>query len=229
MTRILSTFPFVRRVEINCDDRTVQHETNACGDHITVTLKPKSEDTKSKKAQINTLKISRRSCFSLLNISSSSDCKVLYKNCFLCNRRKDLKVFTNKINSPKFKYGAAETPDNFAGKRVVLEFRSILIGFTSLEHAVCRFENATAEHTIEERFAIHESYVKNGLSNIIRCAIVRLANYFAVFEEGFVERGNKEMFASKSSYKICSVVLVCIFSLYIIFLLYMKTNIFVIK
>ncbi|KAG4080305.1 hypothetical protein HA402_010797 [Bradysia odoriphaga] len=216
------------KIEISLDKRTVQHETNSCGDHITVTLKSKAEETQSRKAQINTLKISRRSCFSLLNISSSSDCKVLYKNCFLCNRRKDLKVFSNKTNSPKFRYGAAVAPDTFAEKRLVLQLRSTLIGFMTTEYPIHRVENATAAHTIEERFAITEAYVKTGLGNILGCMIGRLSNYFVVSEVKSVGKGIA--FASKLSYKVTFLVLVTILSFYIIYLLYMKfASVFVIK
>lgn len=209
----------------------MHHETNTMGDHITFTLKSKTTDTQSKKAQINTLKISRRSCFSLLDISSSSDCKVLYKNCFLCNRRKDLKVFSSKINSPKFRYGAASTTtENFAEKRVILELRSSVIGLKTSEYAIHRVENATVEHTFEEQLTIHEFYVYSGLKNILGCAIGKLFNRSVVCKGKSNETGNDKMFASKSSYKAISMILVIILSFYIIYLVYMKfASVFLIK
>lgn len=131
-----------------------------------------------------------------------------------------MKVVSNKINSPKFSYGAAVTTDNFAGKRVILEMRSTLIGFTNWEYAVYRFENATVEHTVEDMFAIQESYVSTGLTKIIEDVVGRSANYFGVCEEGVVKKGSKKMFASKSSYKFISVILAVGLSCYIIFLMY---------
>lgn len=93
---------------------------------------------------------SRRTCFSLINIGSTNDCKVLYNNCILCNRRKNIQLASpRKIHSRK--------TEKFWKERQSSETQFSLIGFATSQLTIHKVEKAAVEHIREESFTIGES------------------------------------------------------------------------
>lgn len=218
--------PFIRQIETDTVDNNLPPQSNVQCEGFTGTLKS-SKTTKSfaRKTQINPLKISKRSCYSLINISSN-ECKVLYKNCLLCNRRKCL-AFTNKINLFEPWCDIVPKTEKVEDKRQAIVERSSVIGFATSLFTMDQVERAVVEHVLEETFSCHESFIKSGLGNAITKFIKSL---IVSHEKAAVGNRGETKLASNTSYKVASVVVGIMLSLFIIHLLYTKFLIhFVIK
>lgn len=107
----------------------------------------------------------KRNCFSLLNICSTNTCRVLYKNCILCNRRNDYQIVSYNKLSELVPCNKNLKLDQVVDKPSTLEKRFCLIGFISFQFTYDKVENATIEHILEYRF-IFDDPQQNHLLNV---------------------------------------------------------------
>lgn len=214
--KVSSSF-LIRQMDINRNDISVQPESNAEYVGVAVSLKSETEKLVGRKTPV---KIFKRSCFSLINISSANECKVLYKNCLLCKRRKNVQVvLPNDINV--LEPWRDTIPENVGKKRRTLDQVS-QIGFASLEYAIHKIEKATAEYRADERFTIHESY-KNWSTKDFCKAFGKFMKSLIMSEKAeAVENLGDSKFASYTRYKFASVTFGLILTLCFIHLLYAK-------
>lgn len=214
-----SCFFFIRQMDISRNDISLQPESNAEYGRA-VSLKSEAEKLVGRKTPV---KIFKRSCFSLINISSTNECKVLYKNCLLCKRRKNFHLtLPNEKNV--LESWRDTIPDNVVKKRCTFDQLS-QIGFASLESTIYKIESATAEYRADERFTIHESY-NSSKKNFWNA----FGKFIMSEEKEAVENVGDIKFTSNTRYKIASVIFGLILSSYIIHLLYAKIlSAFVIK
>lgn len=197
--------------EIDQNDKSIQADNNAND------LNPKPQQTVSRKSQSNELKILKRSCFSLIDIYSTNQCKVLYKNCLLCNRRKDFQLsFANRKKTFQPRRGEAFKPEIFNRKRCIVGRQSHLIGFASSEYTIYKAETAITEHILEHTFSMHES--NNNHGNVIS----KFIDSFIMYQEKERDLNKADKTLLDTSCKIASVTLGVLLSLYVIYLLYKK-------
>lgn len=199
-------------------------------------LNPKAK-TERAIPKINTLKIVReqkRKCFSLLNIYSTSECRVSYKNCLYCNRRTDFQMISFNKLSAIISHKNAIKQDKIVEKRSTLEQRSSVIGFTSLIFSNYVTEYATIEHILEHRFIFDDENRNNSLDlgktigDCIKSLITSKAEEIDSHEVTAVENFGKTRLENGSSlslnitHKIVIVAFGMILSLWVIYLLFRK-------
>lgn len=222
--KIFRAFLFSRKNEISHVDDSVQPESDF---GIKVNLKLKTEKIVARKASTSAPKISKRVCFSLVNINSTNECKVLYKNCLLCNRRKDLQTpFSNKINSLQSTCDIADKPEEIVKPRHTVEKHSSLVGFASTEFTIYKVENAITEHLLEQIFTIDESYslsnnnLEDAIGNFIKS--LTMAEEKEIDLDRAVENNGETMLHCLSLNTSFKIAVGSILSLYIIYVLYTK-------
>lgn len=160
-------------------------------------------------------------------MNSTNECKVLYKNCLLCNKKKDLQTpFSNKINSLQSTSDIDNKPEEIVELRLTLEKHSALIGFASTEFTIYKVENAITEHILEQIFTIAESYglSNNNLENVIGNFIksLTMAEEKEIDLDRAVENTGETMLHCLSLNTSFKIAVGAILSLYIIYVLYTK-------